>query len=289
MGFLGVIIGEDGVRMEKEKVQGVIEWPVPKSMKYVQKFLGLANYYRWFVRNFAKIARPLHEMTRKENKWSWGERQQITFEELKKRFMTEPDLDKEMRVEADASDFAIEGVLSMKCEDEKWRLVAYISKSLNKAKRNYEIHDKEMLAIIWCLEAWRHFLEGAKDQFEIWTDYKNLEYFIKIQKLNQRQARWLLYLLRFDFALKHVAGKSMGRVDSLSRRVDWAEEVERDNKNQAMLKKEWVEVRAMEQLVEGLEEDIVKKIKKARDKDEEVIKAVEEMKKARVKTLRDEE
>jgi len=128
MGFLGVIIGESGVRMEKEKVQGVIEWLVPKSVKYVQKFLELANYYRWFVRDFAKIARPLHEMTRKENKWSWGERQQITFEELKKRFMTEPDLDKEMRVEADASDFAMEGVLSMKCKDKKWRPVAYISK-----------------------------------------------------------------------------------------------------------------------------------------------------------------
>jgi len=112
---------------------------------------------------------------------------------------------------------------------------------------------------------------------------------MKAQKLNQRQAKWLLYLSRFDFALKHVAGKSMGRTDSLSRRVDWAEGVERYNKNQVMLKKEWIEVRAMEQLVEGLEEDIVKKIKEARDKDEEVIKAVEEMKKAGVKILRDEE
>ena len=73
-----------------------------------------------------------------------------------------PDLDKEMRVEANASDFATGGVLSMKCEDERWRLVAYISKSLNEAERNYEIHNKEMLAIIRCLEAWRHFLEGAK-------------------------------------------------------------------------------------------------------------------------------
>jgi len=230
VGFLGVIIREDGVRMEKEKVQGVIEWLVPKSAKDVQKFLGLANYYRWFVK------KPLHEMTRKENKWSWGERQQKVFEELKERFTTEPvlvtpDLDKEMRVEADASDFAMEGVLSMKCEDERWRPVAYISKSLNEAKRNYEIHDKEMLAVIRCLEAWRHFLEGAKDQFEIWTDHKNLEYFIKAQKLNQRQARWSLYLSRFNFALKHVAGKSMGRADSLSRRVDWAERVEKDNEN----------------------------------------------------------
>jgi len=165
------------------------------------------------------------------------------FEELKERFMIEPvlvtpDLDKEMRVEADALDFATGEVLSMKCEDEKWRPVAYISKSLNEAERNYEIHDKEMLAIIRCLEAWRHFLEGAKDQFEIWIDHKNLEYFMKTQKLNQRQARWSLYLSRFDFTLKYIAGKSMGRADSLSRRVDWAEGVERDNENQVMLKEE---------------------------------------------------
>ena len=94
---------------------------------------------------------------------------------------------------------------------------------------------------------------------------------------------------RFDFALKHIAGKSMGRVDSLSRRVDWAEGVEQDNKNQVMLKEEWLEVRAIEQLIEGPEEKIVKKIKKARNKDKEVIKMVKEMKKAGVKMLRDEE
>jgi len=158
VGFLGVIIEKDGIRMEKEKVQGVIEWPVPKSMKDVQKFLGLANYYRRFVKDFAKIAKPLHETMRKDKKWNWGERQQKAFKELKERFTTEPvlvipDLDREMRVEADVSDFAMGGVLSMKYEDEKWRPVAYISKSLNEAERNYEIHDKEMLAIIRCLEA----------------------------------------------------------------------------------------------------------------------------------------
>ena len=157
VGFLRVIIGEDEVRMKKEKVQEVIEWPVPKSMKDVQKFLGLANYYRRFVKDFATIAKPLHEMMRKDKKWNWEERQQKAFEELKRRFMTEPvlvtpDLDKEMRVKADASDFAIGGVLLMKCEDERWRPVAYISKSLNEAERNYKIHDKEMLAIIRCLE-----------------------------------------------------------------------------------------------------------------------------------------
>ena len=153
VGFLGVIIGEDGVRMEKKKVQGVIEWPVPRNMKDVQKFLGLANYYRQFVKDFATIAKPLHETTRKDKKWNCRERQQKTFEELKRKFMTElvlvtPDLDREMRVEADVSDFVTGGVLLMKCEDEKWRPVAYISKLLNEAERNYEIHDKEMLAII---------------------------------------------------------------------------------------------------------------------------------------------
>ena len=112
---------------------------------------------------------------------------------------------------------------------------------------------------------------------------------MKAQKLNRRQARWSLYLSRFDFILKHVAGRSMGRADSLSRRVDWAEGVEKDNENQVMLKKEWIEVRLMEQLVEGPEEEIVKKIKEARDKDEEVIKAVEKMKNAGVKMLRNEE
>jgi len=146
-------------------------------VKDIQKFLGLANYYRWFVKDFAKIAKLLHKMMRKETKWNWGERQQKVFEELKERFTTEPvlvtlDLDKEMRVEADTSDFATGGVLSMKCEDERRRTVAYISKSLNEAERNYKIHNKEMLAIIWCLEAWRHFLEEAK---VLWTKAQSVK------------------------------------------------------------------------------------------------------------------
>ena len=109
----------------------------------------------------------MHEITRKDIKWNWRERQQKVFEKLKEGFMMEPvlitpDLDKEIRVEANAPNFVTEGVLPIKCENKKWKLVAYIYKLLNKVKRNYEIHDKEMLAIIKCLEAWRHFLEGAK-------------------------------------------------------------------------------------------------------------------------------
>ena len=128
-----------------------------KKIKNVQKFLGLENYYRQFVKDFTKIVRPLYKMTRKKTKWSWGERQQKAFEELKKRFMTKPvlvipDLDKEIRVKADMSDFVIGRVLLIKCKDERWRPMAYISKLLNEAKKNYEIHNKEMLAIIRYLE-----------------------------------------------------------------------------------------------------------------------------------------
>jgi len=100
-----------------------------------------------------------------------------------------PDLDKEFRVEVDASNYATGGVLSMKCSDELWRPVTFISKSLSDTEKNYEIYDKEMLVVVRCLEAWRHFLKRMTMKFEIWTDCKNLEYFMKAQKLNKRQAR----------------------------------------------------------------------------------------------------
>jgi len=94
-----------------------------------------------------------------------------------------------------------------------------------------------MLVIIRCLEEWRHLLEGAQNKFEIWSDHKNLEYFMSSQKLNHRQARWTLYLSRFDFTLKHVPGSSMGKANSLSKHPDWQIEVERDNKDRVLVKK----------------------------------------------------
>jgi len=176
----------------------------------------------------------------------------------------------------------------MKCEDKLWRPVAFLSKSLNETERNYEIHDKEILTIIRGLENWRHLLEGAHFKFEVWTDHKNLEYFMKAQKLNRRQARCALYLSRFDFTLKHVPETKMGKADGLSRRSNWKVGVEKDNDNQVFIKDNWI--RSLEEVViEGPEVDIIEKIKKARDKDEEVVRIVEEMKKAKVKELRGEE
>jgi len=192
--FSRVVIGPEGIKMEEEKVKGVLEWPMPKSVKDVQKFLGLANYYRQFIEGFATVARPLHDLVKKDKKWEWMEKEERVFKELKKRFTKEPvlaapDIDKKMRMEVDASDYAAGDILSMECGDGLWRPVAFLSKLLNETERNYEIHDKEMLAIIRGLEAWRHLLEGAQYKFEIWTDHKNLEYFMKVQKLNRKQAR----------------------------------------------------------------------------------------------------
>jgi len=192
--FLGIVMGQGKIKMEEDKVAGVLNWPIPKMVRDIRKFLGLTNYYRQFVKDFAKLAWPLNNLTRKEEKWRWESKQQKAFKQLKQVFtsrplLVAPDIDKEFRVGADTSNFVTGGVLLIKCEDNKWRLVAYISKSLNETERNYEIHDKEMLAVMRCLEAWRHFLKGSQSKFKVWTDHKNLEYFMSNQKLNHRQAR----------------------------------------------------------------------------------------------------
>ena len=130
------------------------------------------------------------------------------------------DLDKEFRVKVDALNYATREVLLMKYSNELWRPVTFISKFLSNTRRNYKIYNKEILIVVRCLEVWRYFLEGTTIKFEIWTDYKNLEYFIKVQKLNRKQVRWILYLSRFNFMLKYVPGSKMKKVDSLSKRLD---------------------------------------------------------------------
>ena len=186
------------------------------------------------------------------------------------------------------SDYAMGGVLSIECEDGLWRPVAFLSKSLKETERNYEIYNKEMLAIIRGLETWRHLLEGAQVKFEIWMDHKNLEYFMKVQKLNRRQARWALYLSQFDFTLKHIAGSKIGKADGLSRRVDWKVGIDKDNENQIIIKDHWI-YNMYKVVVEGPEVDLLEKIKKVRSKDKNVIRVVEEMKNLGVRELRGDE
>jgi len=155
--FLDAVIGPSGIEIEKEKVDRVLSWPEPRNMKDVRKFLGLTNYYRGFIKDFAQVARPMNMLMRKDVKWRWKGEEQAAFDKLKKAFimrpvLAAPDLDKEFRVEADASNYATGGVLSIKCSNDLWRLVAFISKSLSDTERNYKIHYKEMLAITRYLE-----------------------------------------------------------------------------------------------------------------------------------------
>ena len=155
--FLGLVIEIEEIKIQEEKVAEVLEWPRPKMVKEVQKFLELANYYRRFVKDFAKLAKLLHKLVRKDEKWNWGEEQETVFKKLKMIFtmrlvLVASDLDKEIRVKVDASKYAIGEVLLIKYEDEKQRPVAFISKSLNKAERNYEIYNREMLVIIMYLK-----------------------------------------------------------------------------------------------------------------------------------------
>ena len=135
-------------------------------VKDIQAFLGLANFYCHFIQDFSEIATPLNNLMHRETVWRWGETQQKAFDELKRRFVEGPilvaaDYMCPLHVESDASDFATGAVLSMLCEDEKWHPW---SKGLNNVKRNYDVHDKEMLGIIQALETWRDYLEGGKTQ-----------------------------------------------------------------------------------------------------------------------------
>jgi hypothetical protein len=152
--------------MDPVKVAGVADWPEPSNKQEVQSFLGFANFYHQFIKDFSHHARPLFDLTKNEWKWQWGSSKASAFRKLKDLVTSAPVLttpadDQPFHIEADSSDYATGAVLSqLSAEDGKWHPVAFYSKSLSETERNYEIHDKEMLAIIRALDEWRHFLEG---------------------------------------------------------------------------------------------------------------------------------
>jgi len=171
--YLGLVISENEVSMDPVKVAGVREWPTPENKMDVQAFLGFVNFYRRFIRDFSARARPLFDLTRSEQVWTWSGKEQAAFEDLKTAVTTAPVLvspqeSDPFRIEVDSSDFTTGAVLSQQSTtDGKWHPVAFYSKSLSSVEQNYEIHDKEMLAIICALEEWRHFLEGVTHPVEI--------------------------------------------------------------------------------------------------------------------------
>ena len=161
-----MIISKNHVAMDPHKVLGVLEWPVPTKVKHVQAFLGFANFYRRFIKDFARIVKPLTNLTRKDVNWDWTAECQAAFEALKTAFTTAPilripDDAQPFRLSTDASDFAVGAVLSqLDPNDGKYHPVAFHSRALDVHERNYEIYDKELLAIIRALEEYRHYLEG---------------------------------------------------------------------------------------------------------------------------------
>lgn len=224
--FLGFIVGRHGVRMDPIKVEAVLSWPTPGTVKEVQSFLGFANFYRRFIKNYSAVAKALTDLTKKDQDWQWTDQAQKAFQELKDHFTSAPVLatyDPELQIvmETDASDFALGACLSQK-HDKQLRPIAYHSRTFSPAELNYDVHDKELLAIVAACKQWRHYLEGAKHVVQIWTDHKNLTSFTSTKILNRRQVRWSEELSTLKFNITYRKGSENARADALSRRQDYS-------------------------------------------------------------------
>jgi len=217
--ILGVIVGKGQVKMEQEKIKAVKEWKTPTRLKDVKSFLGFVNFYQCFIQNFSHTARLLNKLKGKKD-WKWEEEHQKAFDELKEKITSQlvlslPRREGKFRVETDASEHAIGGVLSQE-QNRKWKPIAFLLRTMQPAEWNYEIYDKELLAMVEALAKWKQYLLDAAEPFEVWMDHENLKYFREPHKLNGRQARWYLKLQDYDFTLKHILGKTNMKVDILS-------------------------------------------------------------------------
>ncbi len=221
--FLGHIISTRGIKPDPAKIEAVAMWPVPDSRKALQRFLGFANFYRRYIRNFGQIAAPLTALTSTKVTFRWNPDAQVAFDALKSRFVSAPvllvpDPESQFIVEVDASDVGVGAVLSQRslC-DGKVHPCAFFSRRLSPAERNYDIGNKELLAVRLALGEWRHWLEGSAQPFLVWMDHKNLEYIRSAKRLSSRQARWALFFGRFNFTLSYRPGSKNVKPDALSR------------------------------------------------------------------------
>jgi hypothetical protein len=250
------------------------------GLKDLQAFLGFCNFYRCFILNYSTIARPLFELSKKDTPFVWHSVQDSTFCTLKKAFTTAPvlglpDLKLPFRVIIDASDFALGAVLEQPDTLNRWHLVAFYSKSMLPAKLNYDIHDKELLAIICALQYFRHYLEGHSEPFEVWTDHNNLAYFRTKQKISCCQARWSLFLSQFNFAIIHKPS-AFNKADALSRRPDHKEGMPPSDKQCVLLTFKFFSVCATHPTpVEPSAPTICQRIKSAQILDSEVNDALD--------------
>ncbi len=208
--FLGYHISHQGVEMDTSKIQAVTECPQPSTIKEIQRFIGFANFYRCFIRNYSMIASPLTSLLKgKPSKLKWMNEATSAFTKLKSSFtsaaiLKHPDPNLPFVVEVDASDCGIGAVLSQRHGQlAKLYPCAYFSRKLTSAERNYDVGNKELLSMKAAIEEWRHWLEGAIHPFQVITDHKNLEYVKSAKRLNPHQARWSLFFSRFQFTVTY--------------------------------------------------------------------------------------
>jgi len=237
--YLGLIIRKGTLQMDLAKVKVVLEWPTPKKLKDVRSFLGFSNFYRPFIESFAQKARPLHLLAKKEQKWQWGEEQAKAMELLKQTMTKEPvlgqpDEEEPFEVEVDTLGFAVGAVLLQREKDKKCHPVAYYSATLTVTERNYNIYDRELLAIVKTLRNWWMWLAGAKHRIKIFSNHMNLQYWKDPRKISRRIAREVLELSEYDFEIHHLPGKINRRADTLSRRANY-DQGEEDNGDMTVL------------------------------------------------------
>jgi hypothetical protein len=221
--YLGLIIGEDGVRMDPAKIACITDWKSPRHVRDVQGFLGFSNFYRRFINNFSSVVVPLVNLTKKGTAWDWSSDCETAFQSLKTAFTTAPvlrhfDPSKEIVVECDSSDYVSSGILSQRDTDGTLHPVAFMSRKHSLQECNYEIYDKELLAIVRSFESWTAELMGAAYPITVITDHKNLEYFMTTKHLTRRQVRWSEFLSQFDWKIRATPGKRNGKADALTRR-----------------------------------------------------------------------
>lgn len=214
--FLGHIVTEQGIKPNPNKIECVEKFPIPKTPRQIKQFLGLTGYYRKFIRDYSKIAKPMTKFLKKDAKVDVSDREYIdSFETLKRLLISEPilkypDFDKTFTVSTDASQFAIGAVLSQ--EDHP---ICYASRTLNNHEENYSTVEKELLAVVWATKHFRPYLFGRK--FLIETDHKPLQWLFSIKDPNSKLVRWRLKLSEFDYDIKYRKGTSNGNADALSR------------------------------------------------------------------------
>ena len=224
--FLGHVISKDGIHTNAGLVKAIREWPRPSKQKDVQQFIGLAQFYHQYINNFADIALPLTALLGEGVPFSWDEDKERAFAALKDAVSNAPvlrifDPDLATTVETDASGFAIGAVLFQTDEHGVSRPVAFTSRKLNSAERNYPTHEQELLAVVHALRTWRYYLDGS--HFIVYTDHATLRHFPTQPKLTRRQARWMELLQEYDFDFKYKRGADNIVPDALSRRPDHLE------------------------------------------------------------------